>query len=216
VAKLISSLRLQGLVQGLGISLAALLLAIPVQAHHMLGGKLPANFLEGFLSGLGHPVIGLDHFAFMVAAGLLATTKRNGIWIPIAVVLAALAGTGMHLLRLDLPGTEGFVALSVLLFGLLLALPNHLNLAWMVGLSAIAGIFHGYAYGESIVGAEMSPLIAYLLGFTTIQLAIALSAFTLGQWALQRLTPTTGLPLRFAGFTLCGVGMAFLVTRLGL
>lgn len=212
MSKLFSSLRLQALV----ISLATLFLAIPAQAHHMLGGRLPANFFEGFLSGLGHPVIGLDHFAFIVAAGLLATTKRNGIWIPVAFVLAALAGTGIHLLRLNLPGTEVFVALSVLLFGLLLALPNHLNLALMVGLSAIAGIFHGYAYGESVFGAEMSPLVAYLLGFTAIQLAISLSAFKLGQWALQRLTTPTTLPLRFAGFTLCGVGMAFLVTRLGL
>ncbi len=212
VSKLFSSLRLQALV----ISFAALFLAIPAQAHHMLGGRLPANFFEGFLSGLGHPIIGLDHFAFIVAAGLLAATKRNGIWIPIAFVLAALAGTGIHLLRLDLPATEIFVALSVLLFGLLLALPNHLNLVLMVGLAAIAGIFHGYAYGESIVGAEMSPLAAYLLGFTTIQLAISLSAFKLGQWALQRLTTPATLPLRFAGFTLCGVGMAFLVTRLGL
>jgi urease accessory protein len=212
VSKVFSSAWLRVLV----IGLVALFLAIPAQAHHMLGGRLPANFLEGFLSGLGHPIIGLDHFAFIVAAGLLAATKRNGIWIPAVFVLAALAGTGIHLLRLDLPGTEAFVALSVLLFGLLLALPNQLNLALMVGLAAIAGIFHGYAYGESIVGAEMSPLVAYLLGFTTIQLAIALSAFKLGEWALQRLTTGTTLPLRFAGFTLCGAGMAFLVTRLGL
>lgn len=212
MSKFFSSLRLQSLI----ISLAAVFLAIPAQAHHMMGGKLPTNFLEGFLAGLGHPVIGLDHLAFIVAAGLLATTKRNGIWIPVAFVLAALAGTGIHLLRLDLPATEVFVALSVLLFGLLLALPNHLNLVLVVGLGAIAGIFHGYAYGESIVGAEMSPLIAYLLGFTAIQLAIALLAFKLGQWALQRLTTPTDLPLRFAGFTLCGAGMAFLVTRLGL
>lgn len=212
MSKVFSSAWLRVLV----IGLVALFLAIPAQAHHMLGGRLPANFLEGFLSGLGHPIIGLDHFAFIVAAGLLAATKRNGIWIPAVFVLAALAGTGIHLLRLDLPGTEAFVALSVLLFGLLLALPNQLNLALMVGLAAIAGIFHGYAYGESIVGAEMSPLVAYLLGFTTIQLAIALSAFKLGEWALQRLTTGTTLPLRFAGFTLCGAGMAFLVTRLGL
>jgi len=212
VSKYFSFQHLQVLIFGL----AAVMLAIPAQAHHMTGGRLPANWFEGFLSGLAHPVIGLDHFAFIVAAGLLATTKRNGIWIPVSFVLAALAGTGIHLLRLDLPGTEIFVALSVLMFGLLLALPNHLSLSLMIGLSAIAGIFHGYAYGESIVGAEMSPLVAYLLGFTTIQLAIALLAFQVGQWALQKVTTPTGLPLRFAGFTLCGVGMAFLVTRLGL
>jgi len=32
----------------------------------------------------------------------------------------------------------------------------------------IAGIFHGYAYGESIIGARVAALVAYLIGFTVI------------------------------------------------
>ena len=39
----------------------------PALAHHALGGRIPSNFFEGFLSGLAHPVIGLDHLAFVVA-----------------------------------------------------------------------------------------------------------------------------------------------------
>ena len=38
-------------------------------AHHFMDGGLPQTFAQGLLSGLGHPVIGLDHAAFIVAAG---------------------------------------------------------------------------------------------------------------------------------------------------
>lgn len=38
-----------------------------------------------------------------------------------------------------------------------------------------AGYLHGYAYGESIIGAEETPLIAYLLGFSLMQYALVLS-----------------------------------------
>nr|MDJ0600449.1 HupE/UreJ family protein [Crocosphaera sp.] len=48
-----------------------LILAQPATAHHPFGGQTPSNFFEGFLSGLGHPIIGLDHFAFILASGFL-------------------------------------------------------------------------------------------------------------------------------------------------
>ncbi|NJP10683.1 MAG: HupE/UreJ family protein [Leptolyngbyaceae cyanobacterium RU_5_1] len=207
-----SFLRLSAAFAGLG----ALLMATPASAHHAIGGKLPTNFVEGFLSGLAHPVVGLDHFAFVVAVGLLAVTKRQGIWIPIAFVLTALVGTGIHLFSVDLPAAEILIAASVVIFGILLALPSSPNLLLMIGLGAIAGLFHGYAYGEAIVGAEMNPLVAYLAGFTLIQLVIALLAFKVSKWTLKQLTETTPLPLRFAGFTICGAGVAFLMSHLGL
>ena len=43
---------------------------VPAFAHHLMGGHTPATFGEGILSGLGHPVIGLDHFAAVVAVGV--------------------------------------------------------------------------------------------------------------------------------------------------
>ncbi|PKO63289.1 MAG: urease accessory protein UreJ, partial [Betaproteobacteria bacterium HGW-Betaproteobacteria-17] len=33
-------------------------------AHHPMGGMTPQTLSQGLLSGLGHPVIGLDHLAF--------------------------------------------------------------------------------------------------------------------------------------------------------
>jgi urease accessory protein len=197
------------------ILLGTLLYALPAAAHHPTGGRVPATALQGFLSGLGHPVIGVDHLVFVIAVGLLSALKPRGIWIPVAFVLAAIAGTGLHLAGLDLPGTELWISASVLAFGLLLAIPNTVHPGFIVGLGAIAGLFHGYAYGEAIIGADMPALVAYLAGFTVIQLAIALAANRLAQRLLAALTDAPpSLNLRFAGFAICGAGAAFLSTVL--
>jgi urease accessory protein len=196
--------------------LALLSVATPALAHHAMGGKMPANFFEGFMSGIAHPLIGPDHFAFIVAVGLLAVTRRQGILIPVAFVLSAMLGTGLHLAKLNVPGVELFVSGSILLFGILLVMKDRLNTVTITGLSAVAGLFHGYAYGESIFGAEMTPLLAYLAGFTVIQLVVSCAAFWIGRvTVLGRASenqPTTD-KLRSAGLVICGVGLAFFVSQ---
>ncbi|NET53634.1 MAG: HupE/UreJ family protein [Merismopedia sp. SIO2A8] len=159
---------------------------------------------------IGHPIIGIDHFVFVVAIGLLLAIKPRAILIPVAFVLATLAGTGIHLLSLDLPAAELFISASVLISGIILAMKDSPNSIAIATLAAIAGLFHGYAYGEAIVGAEMTPLVAYLLGFALIQLAIALVACQVGRFAIKKVTNEPALLLRFAGFTICGAGAAFL------
>lgn len=201
-------------VSGMAIAALLLLIATPAQAHHAFGGKTPTSFFEGFLSGLAHPIIGIDHFAFVVAVGLLAAVMQQRLLLPITFVLAAIAGTGIHVMGIDLPGSELFVGASILTIGLLLALKNRPQPFITIGLGAIAGVFHGYAYGESIVGADMTPLVAYLAGFTVIQLVVALSAFGVGQRVITRSVESFPLGLQFAGFTLCGFGAAFLASGL--
>lgn len=184
----------------------------PALAHHATGGRLPANAFEGFMSGLAHPVLGLDHFAFIISVGLLAAMKLQGILIPVAFVLAAMVGTGIHLMQVSLPVAEFFIAGSVLLVGSLLAMKQEVN-GWIVlGLAAIAGLFHGYAYGEAIFGAEMLPLIAYLAGFTIIQLAVATVAFLIGRAVLKKTIEQPAMILRFTGFVICGIGFTVLST----
>ncbi|MBW4661933.1 MAG: HupE/UreJ family protein [Drouetiella hepatica Uher 2000/2452] len=186
----------------------------PALAHHAMDGKVPANFSEGFLSGLAHPVIGLDHFAFVVAVGLLGAIGCQGIKIPIAFVLAAMAGLWLHLTETPLPAAEFVISGSVLLFGIFLALKERPSTWVLTGLAAAIGLFHGYAYGEAIFGAEMTPLIAYLAGFTAIQLVVATAAFLAGRVILKQADGQPSLPLRFAGFVICGAGSAFLSTLL--
>ena len=182
----------------------------PALAHHPSGGNIPTSFIEGFLSGLGHPVIGIDHLVFVIAIGLLAALKNKlGMIIPACFVLATAVGTVIHLQSINLPVPELIISASVLVMGIFLAREQQANLALVTFITAIAGIFHGYAYGESIVGAQTTVLTAYLLGFCAIQLGISAIAFGLGRLTLNRSLKSPGLMLRFAGFTLCGIGFAF-------
>ena len=68
---------MNGQLSRLGSMLAMLVLSVtPAFAHHVMGGRTPATFAEGILSGLGHPIIGVDHFAAVVAVGCLAAAHR--------------------------------------------------------------------------------------------------------------------------------------------
>src|SRR5512143_2201835 len=83
---------------GLGF-IAFALSAAPAFAHHVMGGRTPATFTEGILSGLGHPVIGLDHLAAVVAIGCLAAAHRSASALAVTFVLAMISGVALHLGR---------------------------------------------------------------------------------------------------------------------
>lgn len=202
---------------GAAIAIASLLIfsiAPNASAHHAFGGKTPTNLFEAVVSGFAHPIIGLDHFAFVVASGIMAIGLAGGIFIPVAFILATMLGTGIHLMGVNLPFPEIIISASVLLFGLLLTIRSYENniksiyTFLPIALAAIAGIFHGYAYGEAIVGAEMTPLVGYLLGFAVIQLAIATGAYLGGSILCEKLNPKYFT--RFVGSAIAAVGVVFL------
>ena len=188
--------------------ISALTISAPALAHHPFGGTTPSTWMQGFLSGVGHPIIGPDHLIFTVIVGLLATRFKVGWTIPITFLIGGLAGTGFHLIGLNLPAPEFSIALSVVLFGLLSVWERSLNRGSVVLLSAIAGIFHGYAYGEAVVGAEVTPLLFYLIGFTVVQGAIAFAAFGIAK--RQPNPAKRSAWRRYVGLIACGAGSAFL------
>lgn len=195
----------------LGSMLIFLGVASPALAHHAFGGGTPKNVFEGFLSGLAHPVIGLDHFAFVVAIGLIAASIAGGILMPISFAIATIIGTGIHLAEIDIPLLEIIIAFSVLAFGVMVARQQKLNALTLAAIAAVAGIFHGYAYGEAIVGAEMTPLVAYLAGFALIQMAIALSSMYLAKFASRKFEEQSSFSmLQGLGWAIGGIGVAFL------
>jgi len=191
----------------------ALLLGGPAAAHHAMDGQLPSSFVEGLLSGLGHPIIGLDHLAFVVAVGLAAAALPRRFLMPLAFVAATVLGVALHLAALDLPMAEALIALSVVVAGLLLVSGRPIAPPAWLALFAVAGLLHGYAYGESIVGAEPAPLYAYLLGFCLVQYAIAAGAMLLVE-RLAGLPASAPLATRIAGGVVTGVGLVFLSSAL--
>ena len=166
---------------GLAAFIALVVLTEPAFAHHVMGGRMPATFGEGFLSGLGHPVIGIDHFAAVVAVGCLAAAHRNAPVLAIGFVLAMIAGVATHLQGATVPGAEIWVALSVIVLGTMLFRRRQMAMGAALSLFAIVGLLHGYALGESIYGAEPAPLYAYLAGLAVIQSGVALAAMGVAQ-----------------------------------
>lgn len=190
--------------------LALLTIADPAVAHHAMGGKLATTWWEGFLSGLAHPIVGLDHLAFVVAIGLLSAQYLQGAIIPAAFLITSMVGTELHVMRVSLPETELLVASSVILLGVLLSVGKRWTIQVLALFVAIAGLAHGYAYGESIVGAETTPLIAYLLGFTLIQFLIAMLAQRTAHLVSQTDAHKASLFIRCAGYAVCAIGVVFL------
>ena len=185
--------------------------AFPAFAHHMMGGRTPSTFMEGLLSGLGHPVIGLDHLAFLVAIGVAVGVFGLNLLLPIAFIVAMALGVLLHVNGAGLPGAELVVAASVLLAGGLLAWGRPLPVAAWGALFAIAGLFHGYSLGESIYGADRSALGAYLLGLVVIQSVLAIGVALLVRHYGTRLTSVAP---RIAGALILAVGVVVLAGNL--
>ena len=198
----------------LAYAFALCALARPAFAHHAMDGRLPSTAWEGLLSGLAHPVIGLDHLAFILGVGIWSALTGLRWTAPILFVVGTLAGCALHLGSVDLPFGEALVALSLLLAGAALLFVQRPRTAILSALLPVAGVLHGHAYGESIVGAQAGALGTYLLGFALIQLAIAQVACHL----YQRLcvgVPTRAAQLGQAWATgACALGALFLVLQI--
>jgi len=193
----------------LALAPAALTLtAVPAFAHHLMGGRVPATFGDRLLSGLGHPIIGLDHFAAVVAVGCLAAAHRSGAALAVGFVLAMIAGVGLHVHGTTVPGADMLVALTVIALGALMLRRRAMPAGGALALFALVGLVHGYALGESIAGAEPTPLYAYLIGLAFIQSAVALAAMSVAR--LSMIEPSR---LRLIGAGIAGIGLAMFVQQ---
>lgn len=207
----------------------AMLLALPAvaPAHHAMDYTLPATALEGLLSGLGHPLIGIDHFLFIAGAGVLAARFARGYVLPLVFVFASIFTTLVRYLGADAGLGELPVAASLVVLGAMMlgspppgrlgdsstspgrreessASPREGVIALLF---LLAGTIHGHALGEAIVGAEQTPLVAYLAGLTIIQCATGLVAWRVAAWLSAR---RPQIPLQKLAGSLVGIaGLAF-------
>lgn len=189
--------------------LYSLLWAGPAAAHHAMGGTTPTTFFEGLLSGLGHPVIGPDHLAFVIAIGIAAALVPAGLSLIALFVAASTAGVLIHAAALDLPLVEPLVSTSVIIAGLLIAAGPGANQPPWLALAAIAGLLHGYAFGEAVIGAERGVIGAYLIGLACIMSAIAAAAMLVSGRVLRR-SDASAAGLRGGGVALAATGAVML------
>ena len=182
-------------------------------AHHPLGGMTPQTALHGILSGIGHPVIGIDHLAFIIGVGLIAAFHRSRLAMPAAFVGGTVAGTMLTLAAVTLPLAEIVITGSVVVAGVIAMRGKVTDLRVAALLAVAAGLFHGWAYGAAVVGAETTPIIAYLVGFGMIQMLIA-GGVAFATERFWKVIDAAALQPRLAGAVVAGVGLAFLIENL--
>ncbi|MEH2417031.1 HupE/UreJ family protein [Nostoc sp.] len=170
-----------------------------------------SNCWEGFLWGLADPVISLDCLVGILAIGLLSSAFVRGAVIVRYFVLAAVLGIVIHLFQPNFPGTEIAIAISAILFGTMLMMPNQPNFIVLALVGISAGLFQGYANAESIIGAGMIPIVAYILGISLTLFVVAMSAREIGSAiAMAEINRILPGKMSIAGFAFCAIGIVFL------
>jgi urease accessory protein len=192
------------------LSLTSLLLTSQVFAHHVSDGDTPISMMDGLLSGLAHPVIGIDHLLFLILMGAAASFTPRSLLSPLVFVVGTIVGCLLVAAGMQFPGIEIGVIVSVIVGGFLVLSGRRYSSALYVGLFSVAGVLHGGAYGASIIGAQMQPLFAYLVGFACIQFAISVGVVLLMSRASANLTVKSLQP-RLAGALGAGIGVALLI-----
>jgi len=140
---------------------AVMLILVPASAmaHQETGQAV------GFLSGLAHPVSGLDHVLAMVAVGLWgAVLGAPAIWVlPVAFPVMMALGGLIGLLGFPLPGVEIGIALSAIVLGAMVLAESRPPL-WVAAIVvSFFAIFHGHAHGRELPAGANALL--YSLGF---------------------------------------------------
>lgn len=181
---------------------ASLVIAWPAIAHEQPGQA------AGFVTGLLHPLSGLDHVLAMVAVGLWgAQLGAPAIWLlPVTFPLVMAFGGFLGLVGMPLPGVEIGIATSAILLGAMVALQARPPLALAALLVAIFAVFHGHAHGTELPAGQNGLL--YSVGFvvaTGLLHATGISIGLIHRWVAGRIL------LRAAGVVVSLAGVFFLL-----
>ena len=134
------------------------LIAGASQAHTGLG-------TSGLSEGLAHPT-GLDHLLAMVCVGLWSVSAlpaSTAWWGPATFMVLLVAGAALGMMGVTLPFLESAIALSVVLFGIMLVFVQR-KMPTALGVMALAAFFHGIAHGaESPEAGFASYAVGFLL-----------------------------------------------------
>jgi urease accessory protein len=152
-----------------GVILAALLLAGFPSAAYAHTGQAGM----GFLSGLLHPVFGLDHFLAMLSVGIVSAQLggKRVFTIPATFVLAMIVGAVIGVHGTQWPLSEAGIAVSVVVLGIAIATVTDHVKSWPVMLAvALFGSLHGHAHGLEL--PRSADPVYYAAGFVTSTAAI--------------------------------------------
>jgi len=161
----------------------------------------------GLLSGMKHPVSGLDHIVAMVAVGIWgAFIGGRAMWLlPVVFPVVMAFGGGLGVLAFPLPAVETGIAISAVTLGAMVALAARPPLWVAAVIVGFFAIFHGYAHGAELPAAANA--LTYAVGFVVVTGLLHLCGIAVGllvHWPWGRIA------VRAGGGVIAGIGVGFL------
>lgn len=129
----------------------------------------PGHGAVGFMSGLLHPLTGLDHLLVMLAIGFWAARAptQNRFQIPLLFISFLLIGLTMGAFMGQSNMVEMGIAVSVIAMGIVLLLSAKINVVWQIALTSVFGLMHGFVHGQELILANNGLLAIMGLVLTT-------------------------------------------------
>ncbi len=189
-----------------GLLLLVGALAMPGLAHAHPGH----DNMQGLLSGLGHPLFGLDHLLAMLAVGLWgAQLGGRARWLlPVLFVGVMVSGGALGMLGVSVPVVEPGIIASVVILGLFLLWARQVPLLLSGALVSVFALFHGVAHGTEMP-LEVSAM-TYALGFALATAGLHLAGLLAGNWLQRQSLPwvsrVTGALIGLAGLGMVMAG----------
>jgi len=172
---------------------------IPTAGAHSMGAEG-----AGFITGLAHPFMGLDHLLAMLAVGIWAAqTGGSAVWrLPLSFVVMMAVAALISANGFSLPALEPFIAGSVVLLGLMVVFAIRLPINFSMLLVGLFAVFHGYAHGLEM--PQASSAILYGSGFVLATTLLHLTGIGLGKVAYRKhlLSRLSGSIIAIAGLYL--------------
>ena len=182
--------------------------AISTNASAHIGTELHNH--SSFMTGLLHPLGGLDHLLAMLAVGIWSavSARRAGpalLWGPLAFANMLVLGALLGLQGMGGAVVEPLVAASVLALGLLVLTRQGMNAVASMALVGGFAVFHGLAHGTEL--AATGNAWAAVAGMFATTIALHLTGVALG-WTLRAAPAWT---TRATGAAVAVSGMALLL-----
>jgi urease accessory protein len=193
------------LIKSLPAAAMAVLTPIVAFAHTGVGET------SGFVHGFGHPISGLDHILAMLMVGVFAwQLGGRALWlVPMTFVVVMAVGGTLGIAGVGVPFVEIGIALSVVVFGAIVAFDVKAPTAAAMGVVGLFAIFHGHAHGAEV--PEDAGGVAYAAGFMIATALLHLAGISAGFLIGKAGEHYGSVVVRLAGGLATVAGVALLV-----
>lgn len=188
--------------------------ATPALAKPIIQAAYPSSWSESLLSGLSHPVMGLEHLAYAVVIGLVsAFFIEHAMRLVLTFVGAVALGLALRFGAVAMPFADVCASVSVFFAGVALVQRKvDAPRAWIV-FSGIAGLAHGAALGGPVVGLSYPLFLCYLAGVMTSLGLVIVSMSTFAEHVLLD-ERSDELKVQATGGAVTALGVFFVVTSI--